>query len=72
MIFDADEIFDENVKDGDQNFEDTAFQKNIEFLIQKWDYTIDSLDIYKTKPSRLWDERELTWGELYASSDRCD
>ena len=73
MIFDVDEIYESNLKRAvGQDFTDSAFQKNIEFIIKKWNYKIDSLFVDQTRPSRLWNSRELTWGELYASSDVCE
>ena len=71
MIFDANAEFDELIKKEGSDYTNTTFYTNAAAFAKRWSYEIDNLTIKKTMTSRLWNNSQMTFGELMASSNYC-
>ena len=72
MIFDANAEFDLLIEKEGSDYTNTTFYSNAAAFAKRWSYDIDTLTIKKTMTSRLWNNRQMTFGELIASSDYCN
>ena len=72
MIFDANEDFIAKTKRAGSDYTNTTFYTNAQAFAKRWSYAIDEITIRKTMDSRLWNGRQMTFGELTATSAYCE